>query len=106
MFHLETFKKCLSLIKHSVLHVCADSKHPFNKLHKNLFFFLALLRHRCVLCFVQVLLSPLLRLLLPLQYNKDECSFVCGADHVSSRNNVLAPQDNSQTSLSTVFNAS
>lgn len=48
------------------------------------------------------LLSPLLRLLLPPLYNEGECSFV-GAGRVSSRNNILAPQDNPQTSLPTVF---
>lgn len=80
MFHLETFKKCLSLIKHFILHVCAN----INILSLNT---------GCVwplVLFVQVLLSPLLlRLLLPPQYNKGGCNCFCAVDRLSSRSSSL-----------------
>lgn len=37
MFHLETFKKCLSLIKHLILHACAYFKVQFTLFHNNIF---------------------------------------------------------------------
>lgn len=51
MFHLETFKKkCLSSIKHLILHVCASLKVHFNQIAQKAYSHLPL---NCVnICFV------------------------------------------------------
>lgn len=89
----------MSLIKHSVLHVCANFKHQLNRLHKNIF--LALPSH----WFYLYRFYYLHYWDFCCNHNtlKGKSSFVCGADLVSSRNHVLAPQVHPQTSLPTAF---
>lgn len=96
---------CLSWIKHLILHVQCQLKGKVPPSTQHAFSYLPpVLSSHCFFIWPGFFIPISMSETSACHHNtmKSEWSFVCGADRVSSRNNVLAPRDNQRTSSSTV----